>query len=111
MALMVCKRRRLIPLASTITRRDTEGKGGRADVSMSEDIWTNPAVSDEDRAAACKLRWLVDGRIRFEGADQREFDKEGYVLLPRLLSRRGLQYLRQRVDLIHQGKCSGGACS
>lgn len=80
-------------------------------MSMAEDFWMKPAVADEGGAAACRFRWLVDSRIRFEDADQRDFDKEGYVLLPRLLSRRGLQYLRQRVDLIHQGKCSGGACS
>jgi hypothetical protein len=44
---------------------------------------------------------LVDGRARFGAPQQEAFDRDGFVLLPRFLSRAGLAQLRGKVDAIY----------
>ena len=53
------------------------------------------------------LETLVDARVRFGARQQAVFDRRGFVVLPRLLSRRGLAYLRERVDEIYREKAAG----
>ena len=49
---------------------------------------------------------LVDGRARFGAPQQEAFDRDGFVLLPRFLSRAGLAHLRGKVDAIYAEKAA-----
>ena len=53
------------------------------------------------------LESLVDARVRFGSKQQALFDRRGFILVPRLLSRHGLAYLRGRVDEIYREKAAG----
>jgi hypothetical protein len=53
------------------------------------------------------LESLVDARVRFGSKQQALFDRRGFILVPRLLSRHGLAYLRGRVDEIYRDKAAG----
>ena len=51
-----------------------------------------------------RMEWLIDGRVRFGREQRSTFAKDGFVMLPRFLSQRGLAYLRARVDSIYAEK-------
>jgi hypothetical protein len=57
-----------------------------------------------DSRSAVSLDWLVDARARFGPRHQAAFDEDGYVLMPRLLSVEGLNYVRGKVAAIHRGE-------
>ena len=62
----------------------------------------NPEICSRERGGA-GLDWLVDARARFGPRHQAAFDEDGYVLMPRLLSVEGLDYVRGKVAAIHRG--------
>jgi hypothetical protein len=45
-------------------------------------------VSDEERAKFCMP--LIDGRVKYGVSQRASFDRHGFILLPRFLSRQGL---------------------
>ena len=47
---------------------------------------------------------LIDGRVSYGAKQSASFDRHGFILLPRFLSRQGLAYLRDRVDAIYREK-------
>jgi hypothetical protein len=47
---------------------------------------------------------LIDRRVRFTEKHQTTFDENGNILLPRFLSRAGLEFTRKQIDKILHGE-------
>lgn len=88
-------------------KKNTRGKKRKGD--------DNPEICSRERGGARRrdsgdfrtalgLDWLVDARARFGPRHQAAFDEDGYVLMPRLLSVEGLDYVRGKVAAIHRGE-------